>query len=173
MWPEPLFYCTWSWKRSVSRVWKSYWDDRCSRNLHDRHVYGIVVLILTPKHEDIEMFMAKLSRRLLEVHLHSIFVLKPFCALHHEILQKGKQMWFNGFRWTKACSALQKLQLFSFVRPFSCCKCFSPTGHYQSALFVSARSSQCFSRAFVSRSLRREIIGRGSSFRPAVIMALS
>lgn len=35
------------------------------------------------------------------------------------------------------------------------------------------RSLQCFSRAFASSWFRREIIGRGSSFRPAAIMALS
>uniref|UniRef100_A0A0E9PMC9 Uncharacterized protein n=1 Tax=Anguilla anguilla TaxID=7936 RepID=A0A0E9PMC9_ANGAN len=34
-------------------------------------------------------------------------------------------------------------------------------------------TSQCLSRALVSRSFRREIMGRGSSFRPAAIMALS
>lgn len=32
---------------------------------------------------------------------------------------------------------------------------------------------QCLSRALVSSSFRREIMGRGSSFRPAAIMALS
>lgn len=69
-------------------------------------------------------------------------------------MNKGLKLLLSGFVCAPVC------------RPPSSKPC-------QSVLFMSVSSSQCFSRALVSRSLRREIIGRGSSFRPAVIMALS
>ncbi|MEQ2248726.1 hypothetical protein ILYODFUR_021899 [Ilyodon furcidens] len=52
----------------------------------------------------------------------------------------------------------------------------SPSAFMLQATNVQSEISlrcQCFSKALARSSLRREIMGRGSSFKPAAIMALS
>lgn len=170
------FWSTLSWKRNGNfrdipflhaKAW-SEWNDRCNC---DHLLYSTYPLIIIT---NINTFWNTAE--------HSIkqFIFTPselFKPLGDEVLQKVVIL---GLHMNKrpvvlfrnyTSPALEVLQLLPVLQSTDL-TCLS-TQPGQPALFMSVSGSQCFSRALVSRSFRREIIGRGSSFRPAVIMALS